>query len=231
MSTFNNILDSLCGKNKWIAYCISLDRCVDRQTNFKSWADKVGLDFNWWSATDKLDLVQADYDTYCDVYVNGTCKSAGATACRISHHKLTKHLLKNRSDYEYFFILEDDAGFNGDFSSKKEHLFNFINEIMFNKYKWNSLWFGHQINGGMKILESIPGAQYTQTYKQTHLNHAMLIEKNQVELHLQQLNNPKHKNLAVGWTIDNLRISKLGITLGPISNIIDQVDTVSYIWN
>ena len=75
MLTFNNILDSLCGKNKWIAYCISLDRSVDRQTNFKLWADKVGLDFNWWSATDKLNLVQDDYDT------------CGATSCRI---KLSK---------------------------------------------------------------------------------------------------------------------------------------------
>ena len=230
MLTFNNILDSLCGKNKWIAYCISLDRCVDRQTNFKSWADKVGLDFNWWSATDKLNLVQDDYDTYCDVYVNFTHKSAGATACRISHRKLTEHLLKNHPEYEYFFILEDDAGFNDDFSSKKELLFNFINEIMFKKYKWNSIWFSHHITG-MKRFESIPGAQYTQTYKQTHLTHAMLIEKNQVETHLKILNNPKFKNLAVDWTMDILRTSNIGITLGPIMNIIEQVDIVSYIWN
>ena len=101
---------------------------------------------------------------------------------------------------------------------------------MFKKYKWNSIWFGHHING-MKRFESIPEAQYTQTYKQAHLNHAMLIEKNQVETHLKILNNPKFKNLAVDWTIDILRTSNIGITLGPIMNIIEQVDAVSYIWN
>ena len=59
----------------------------------------------------------------------------------------------------------------------------------------------------------------------------MLIEKNQVETHLKILNNPKFKNLAVDWTMDILRSSNIGITLGPIMNIIEQVDDVSYIWN
>ena len=100
---------------------------------------------------------------------------------------------------------------------------------MFNKYKWNSIWFGYHING-MKIFEKIPGAQYTQTYKQTHLTHAMLIEKNQVETHLKILNNPNFKNLAVDWTIDILRTSNIGITLGPIMNIIDQVEMMLVIY-
>ena len=113
ISTLNQAFDYLCGENQWTAYTVGLERATDRKEQFQKWAEFCDLSFNWWNATDKLTLTDNDYNI-CDVYVNGTAKSAGATACRLSHQRLAKYLLKEYPDKKYFLIMEDDVGFIGD---------------------------------------------------------------------------------------------------------------------
>jgi GR25 family glycosyltransferase involved in LPS biosynthesis len=228
-NTFDQLLNLLCGENKWVAYCINLERCTERKKIFQDWAKFCGLTFNWWKATDKLTLTDEDYK-YCDVYVNGTIKSNGATACRLSHHYLIKYLLSKDEykDKEYFFILEDDAGFTNPEEDLK-NLNDYIKNIIDNKYKWDHLWFGYMAGNIMKRF--IPISNYTGILAQTHLTHAMLFKRNQLQLHLQILEDEKFKSLAVDWTADLIRINKLGVTLGPVKNIIQQIDENSFIWN
>jgi hypothetical protein len=227
-NTFNHLLNLLCGENKWVAYCINLERCTERKTQFQQWADFCGLTFNWWNATDKLTLTDEDYKI-CDVYVNGTSKSSGATACRLSHYHLAKYLLTSEEykDKEYFFILEDDAGFLNTEEDLKD-LSDYIMDIINKKYTWDHLWFGY-IKNVMK--QFIPLSSYTVILNQTHLTHAMLFKRNQLQLHLKILEDPRFKSLAVDWTADLIRQNKLGVTLGPVKSIITQVDENSYIWN
>jgi hypothetical protein len=224
-STFDQALDMLCGKEQWIAYCINLERSKERKDVFSNWAKMIGLTFNWWKATDKLNLVEDDYKL-CDVYVNGTIKQDGATACRISHHRLQEYLLSSYPNKKYYFILEDDAGFL--YPEKKNLLFSFIEEIIIKKYKWDHIWFGFHDTGMRRMF---PISKNVSIYEQTHLCHSMLLSREQVQYHLENiLKNPKFHRLAIDWTIDILRLSKIGVTIGPVENIIQQVDKMSFIW-
>lgn len=224
METFNQLLDKLCGKDKWIAYCINLDRASKRKTNFLNFCEKVGLNVNIWSATDKLTLTPDDYKK-ADVYINYTSKSPGATACRLSHHSLITHLLTNHSDKEYYFILEDDAGFKTE-NTGLEDLNDYINDIIKNNINFDHIWFGYIPN---VMIHSQIITPITCQLIRTHLTHSMLFKKQQLEYHLLLLTDDKYKQLAVDWTADLLRELNLGITLGPVKNIITQTDDFSFI--
>lgn len=235
MQTLNDSLNYLCGENNWVGYTINLERCNERRTQFQRWADYCGLTFNWWKATDKLQLTEDDYKI-CDVYVNGTIKSSGATACRLSHYRLAKYLLSSPEykDKKYFLIMEDDVSFIGneeDRKSKKTKLLDFCNEIKDKNYKWDHIWF-YSVPTGMK--RRIPISKNVCIFAQTHSTVMMLFERSQLELHVKILEteDPQIKSLPVDWTSDIIRTNKLGICLGPMENAIDHDDSgVSFVWN
>ena len=223
----------------WIAYCINLERCKERRANFEKWAKFVGLSVEFWVAKDKLTLTKKDYDDYCDVQVfNGyeTLKSDGATACRISHTQLAEHLLTNHGDKDYYFILEDDAGFKGDtqeqMDNKKSLLFDFLARCYPRRDKFAHLWFGFH-DTGLRQMVPIPDDPIVDLYLRTHLLHAMLLKKNEVAIALQWMtcDDEELRHLPVDWIYDMLRTHYKRITLGPRVNIIEQVDTTSFIWN
>ena len=228
----NQALDSLCGEGNWVCYVINLKRSTDRKESVQKFADFIGLSVNFWEATDKLTLTQDDYKE-ADVVVNGHLKSDGATACRLSHHRLSKYLLKQYPNHQYFFILEDDLGFVGDQEeklAKKERLVQFCKLVKDKKYRWDQLLF-YSFPG---MRQSIPISDQVCIYTQTHGNVAVLLHRKQVELHVQILetDHPQMRSLPCDWTIDILRRQKLGVCLAPINNLVDHIDNgFSFIWN
>ena len=235
VENLNDALNYLCGKDNWVGYTVSLERCIDRRKQFQQWAEYCKLPFNWWNATDKLTLTNDDYKI-CDVYVNGTAKCAGATACRLSHQRLAKYLL-NKDEYKdkkYFLIMEDDVGFLGneeDRQRKQNEFIQFCKEVKDKHYRWDHIWF-FSVPEGMK--RQIPVSKNVCIFAQTHSTVMMLFERSQLELLVQllELDDPKLKTLPVDWIADIIRLNKKGVCLGPIKNSIDHIDNgISFVWN
>jgi len=232
-STLNQAIDYLCGEDNWIAYTVGLERASERRDQFEKWATFCDLSFNWWNATDKLTLSPEDYNI-CDVYVNGTSKCSGATACRLSHQRLAKYLLSQYPEKKYFLIMEDDVGFTGDLTEKQNKKTNFINfckEIKDKKYRWDHIWF-FSVEQGMR--RQIPVSKNICIYAQTHSTVMMLFERSQLELLVKLLEdpNPQVKRLPVDWIADIIRLTKNGTCLGPIKNVVDHIDNgFSFVWN
>lgn len=210
----NKILDELVGDNNWKAYCISLNRCIERREKFTEWAKEIELNFNYWDATDKNEIT----DAY--VKVNNIL-NMGATACSLSHYNLYKYLLKNYK-CSYFFILEDDCGFK---TSSKEELYEFMKHIKNFNFNWDVLWFGYHETGFKKMTQITSHINYIMN---THLSHALFVRREIIEFIVQIYETVKE--LPIDWVIDITRQKKC-ITLGPVKTIIDQVDNFSYIWD
>ena len=221
------LLDSLCGKDNWIAYCINLERATERKAQFTEWAKSINLPFKWWVATDKLTLTEEDYK-WCDVYVNGTIKSDGATACRISHHKLSKHLLEAYPNIQYFFIFEDDAGFKQPIEDQFPLVANFLTAVKGCGLGWNTLQFGYHDTGFRRMAKF--NNDLFVVYN-CHLAHAQLIHRSQIDAHVKVLEDKQSFSLPVDWTYDLLRQHGVSRTLGPSTTVIDQVDPKSFIWH
>jgi GR25 family glycosyltransferase involved in LPS biosynthesis len=235
VENLNDALNYLCGKDSWVGYTVHLDRAVERKIQFQQWADYCELSFNWWKATDKLNLTEDDYKL-CDVYVNGTAKCAGATACRLSHYRLAKYLLSKPeyTDKKYFLIMEDDISFIGneeDRQLKKNEFINFCKEVKDKKYRWDHIWF-FSVSSGMK--RQIPISKNVCIFAQTHSTVMMLFERSQLELlvQLSEIDDPQLKSLPIDWLADIIRLNKKGVCLGPIKNVVDHIDNgVSFVWN
>ena len=220
-------LDNLCGQGNWVAYCINLKRASERRAQFDAWAKSINLPFKWWEATDKLTLTPEDYKL-CDVWVNGTIQSNGATACRISHHLLSKHLLQQYANVEYFFIFEDDAGFKRPAVEQFAELTDFLTAVKgCGGLGWNTLQFGYHDTGFRKLARF---NDKVNVVLNCHLAHAQLIHRSQVDAHVKILEDPQSAALPVDWTYDLLRKFNVSRTLGPINTVIDQVDPTSFIW-
>lgn len=228
----DNLLDQLLGINNWNAYCINLDIATDRRKSFSKWASDVGLTFEYWKATDKNTLTALDYQE-CDVVVNNQFKSPGATACRLSHLRLFRHLLKQFPDKEYFFVFEDDCGFKEvpgtsktePGSVKKQMLYQYIQDIMEYKTNWDMLLFGYHDTGAKQLAQI---SERLNLVVQAHLAHATIYKRSVLESILYICDQPGTKQLPFDWITDILRNLK-SITLGPKDSIIDQIDDFSYI--
>ena len=223
------LLDGLCGKDNWVAYCINLKRATQRRATFQAWADSINLPFTFFEATDKLNLTEDDYKL-CDVWVNGTARCAGATACRLSHHRLSEHFLSAHPNVEYCFFLEDDAGFKQP-QQDWNNFVNFVSDIKQYNLKWDLLHLGYHDTGFRRMEQIAPHVAHVHN---THVTHAMLMNRKMVENHLRILrhSNPKIFSLPVDWTCDLLRQYKVGVTLGPLQSVFHQVDTtISFIWD
>lgn len=226
-NSFNSVLNSFLGENNWKAYCINLDIAKDRRDSFLQWSDLIGLTFDYWKATDKNTLTHDDYNK-CDVIINNTIKSPGATACRLSHLRLFKHLLETYPSVNYFLVFEDDCGFknsNTSLENKKEELFDFINAIKDGNFNWDSIVFGYHDTGAKQLL---PLSDKLNFVLRSHLAHATIYKRSVLEEILFLCEQKETKNLPFDWITDILRNLK-SITVGPKDSIIDQVDNFSYI--
>jgi GR25 family glycosyltransferase involved in LPS biosynthesis len=221
MNTLDSHLDKLLGRNNWKASCINLKVAAQRRNDFNKWANDVGLTFNYFDAVDKNTLTTDDYQQ-TDVIVNGTFKSAGATACRLSHQRLMEHLLEQYPTIEYFFILEDDCGFK---HSNRNELFKFVDSVAEYNTNWDTLLFGYHETGYKQLVQLTPNINYIIN---SHLAHATIYKRSAMEAVLYFCYQPEFRTLPFDWITDMLR-QKKSVTLGPINTIIDQVDSFSFI--
>lgn len=218
------LLNTVCHYS-WKAYCISLPRCTERRERFTQWASQIGLTFTFWDAFDKENLSEEELHRR-GVYVGKTL-SPGATACRISHETLWKHILDLDQDKHFFFILEDDAGFlRKDF----RHLEEFILKIHTARVQWSILHFGFGTMTGyeMNILNSRipPGIYKPEFCDQTH---AMLYNVSAIRGIYELSQDPKYNDRASDGLFLTYIHKKKGIVLVPKESLIEQTDPISYI--
>jgi GR25 family glycosyltransferase involved in LPS biosynthesis len=216
----NDILDNLLGKNNWSAHCINLERAIDRRETFANFAKDIELNFDFYKAVDKKDLKKEELFVYIN---NDRYPHDGGTACFMSHNNLYNYLLENYN-CEYFFILEDDAGFK---NSNKKELFDFFESVKKININWGILEFGYHdtgFNQRINIDHNLCLIQHK------HLTHAFLIKRECIIFMLEEIS--KNKNLDRCPPIDWIKdfIFKKTVVLGPRYTIIDQVDSKSYIF-
>jgi len=105
------------------AYCISLDRRVDRWQRFMGQTVAAGLHVKRWSATDGK-TIDVESDERISVFARRNIiektrrsheeiDSIGAVGCALSHIGLWRALVMSK--HEYFLIFEDDAVVPPDF--------------------------------------------------------------------------------------------------------------------
>jgi GR25 family glycosyltransferase involved in LPS biosynthesis len=224
---FDTWLNRNCGQGKWKAYCISLKRCTERRNNFTVWANDVGLTFDFFDAIDKKNLTQDILDS--NGIIVGKEISSGATACRFSHEALYDLALKDGA--EYIFILEDDAGF---VHSTKEDLEEFLKALEKSKSKLRPSMIQFGFHTATKtqynlFYKSISDLIYKYDYADQ--THAILYTSKTISMLYDLCKNKKHIRKPIDAIINVFQINNMGLCLGPSSSLIEQVDSVSYIWN
>lgn len=232
------LLDRALGEGTWVAYCINLERAAERREHFSKWAASVNLPFEWWVATDKKKLTEDDWKLCHCKHSQGP--DLGPTACRASHHKLYNHLLATypqESKVQWFFILEDDAGFAHP-EEDAATLTHFLHSIALIKDQvpFEMLHFGYHMTG---LLQLQPINANIAHVIATHLTHAMVLSRRTVKNVLLLCDQENLKHLPIDWITDALRRTKVDepppdrfpvcLTLGPLRSVIHQVEEYSYL--
>jgi GR25 family glycosyltransferase involved in LPS biosynthesis len=214
MDTF---LDKFCGKDKWQAYCISLQRCTERRANFEAWAKHVELTFTFFDAIDKRDLKEA-------VCLVGNEPSLGATACRLSHEALYEEASKTNK--EWILIFEDDAGFK---KSNKTNLCKFLDALSSSRLRPQMVQFGYHTAEKLMmnlIWKSIDPILYK--YEAADQTHAILYKKKTINDLMGLCATEVHKKKPIDAVLNVWQ--RKNSCIGPETSVIEQVDPISYIW-
>jgi GR25 family glycosyltransferase involved in LPS biosynthesis len=211
-------LDKFCGKDKWAAYCISLERCTERRANFEAWAKHVELTFTFFNAIDKRDLTEA-------VCLVGDEPSLGATACRLSHMALYE--VAASTNKEWILIFEDDAGFK---NSSKADLYKFLDVLSSSKLRPQMVQFGYHTAEKLMmnlIWKTIDPMIYK--YEAADQAHAILYRKKTITDLMGLCSIEVHKKKPIDAVI--IVWQRKNSCIGPETSVIEQVDPISYIWS
>ena len=209
-------------KAPWKAYCISLQRCLERRKRFTQWATDNSLTFSFWDAVDKQTLSFA-------TVVSGNELSLGATACRQSHEALWRHCLLQDKTIQYFFLLEDDAGF------KQKSLLDFqqfLEGISKIQKPWSILQFGFGTMTGSEVhlvsKRVPPGIFQVDFCDQTH---AILYTRQAIQDMLNLSQNPAYLTRPSDGLLLTYVQKKKGNVYASRTSILEQTDSMSYISN
>lgn len=244
--TMNQLLDELCGENNWKCFVIHLERAKERKDTILSFAEHIGLSFEFFEAIDKLSL-QPTPDSPINapylVRLGGIGKDimVGAIACRMSHHYLMKYFLEKCKE-EYILVLEDDAGFiqvptdgygkNMEFQNRK-NLEIFMTDVK--KYIDPSLWNCIQFGFSYEHRRPIQGVQNIDQIIKSDLTHALLFRRYACNymVGLCEDKRPHIEVKAYDHLMSYASQSGMLTIIGPKQTLIDQVmtGTTSYIWN
>jgi GR25 family glycosyltransferase involved in LPS biosynthesis len=207
-------------KQPWKAYCISLPRCHERRKMFTKWAEENGLTFTFWDACDKQTLSTP-------TVLSGNVLSLGATACRISHEALWRHCLSQDTSVQYFFLLEDDAGFRQKTLSDTKKFLEGVSKI---SKPWSILQFGFGTMTGSEVhlvsKRVPPGIFHVNFCDQTH---ALLYTRQALQDMLEFSQSQAYKTRPSDGLLLTYVQKKKGNVYAPETSIIEQTDTVSYI--
>ena len=211
-------LDKFCGKNKWQAYCISLERCTERRANFEAWAKEIDLTFTFFNAIDKRDLTEA-------VCLVNQEPNMGATACRLSHEALYKEVASTTN--EWVMIFEDDAGFK---KSNKTNLYKFLEALSNSRLRPQMVQFGYHTAEKLMmnlIWKSIDPILYK--YEAADQTHAILYKKKTITDLMGLCAKEAFKKKPIDGVI--ILWQRKNSCIGPETSVIEQVDPISYIWS
>jgi hypothetical protein len=215
----DELLTAFC-KAPWKAYCISLPRCLERRKRFSQWAADNHLHFTFWDAIDKQTLSHP-------TVVSGNELSLGATACRQSHEALWQHCLTQDKSIQYFFLLEDDAGFK---EKSMEDLKRFLEGISKISKPWSivQLGFGTMTGSEVHLMSKRvpPGIFQVDFCDQTH---AILYTRQAIQDMLDLSLNPAYQTRPSDGLLLTYIQKKKGIVYAPKTSIVEQTDTISYI--
>lgn len=221
----DSLFNSVFGEGKWKAFCINLERATERRQTFEAFAKQYNLTFTFWKATDKLDLTKDELKKRGCIVADNV--NAGATACRMSHERLMKHIIDKELYYSYFIIFEDDCGF---LKKTFQHLEIFLSEVMRSKTPWNILQLGFGTMTGIElnmISKRVPPNIMKVEF--TDQTHAMIYTRDTI-LHLDvHSQDPKYKASPWDGLLLHYILRKKGIILTAKNSILEQVDTVSFI--
>lgn len=232
-------LQDFLGQDNYVTWCISLKRSTERRETFTKWAKDIGMTFQFWEATDYLDLTPEDYTKLCNVHINNQPVS-GASACRISITKCLEHFIK-QTDKPYLLIFEDDAGFEKSSTSgstatelsNRESLFKYIRECKeYTKENgndsWHLIYFGYY-DGDVDNHVSI-SSKYSLLCKSlgTCSTHAMLFNRSVVMDILELLYVKEYSSHPID-EFTKYMMKTFKKTLIPHSTIIGQTDHTNII--
>lgn len=227
-------LDQLLGKNNYVIWCVSLKRATDRRQTFTAWAEHIGMSFQFWDATDYLDLTPNDFIELCNVHINHK-KVSGASACRISITKCMEHFL-TQTDKAYVLIFEDDAGFgdpNMNTTSSSTELSNKTSFIQFlqecklytdenGRDSWHSIFFGYYDGDIDRKIQLSPKYPMLCRALGTSCTHAMLFHRSVLYPLLDILHKEEHKKLPVDEFTKQMML-QFQKTIMPSSTIVGQI--------
>jgi hypothetical protein len=217
----DELLSRFC-RAPWKDNCISLPRCIERRQRFTRWATDNRLSFSFWDAVDKQTLL---YPTV----VSANQLSLGATACRQSHEALWQHCLTQDKSIQYFFLLEDDAGFK---QKSMEDLKRFLEGISKISKPWSILQFGFGTMTGSELhllsKRVPPGIFQVDFCDQTH---AILYTRQAVQDMLNLSQNPAYQTRPSDGLLLTYLQKRKGTVYAPQNSILEQTDSVSYISN
>ncbi len=100
-------------------FVINLERSEDRREHIKKEFHRQGDEFEFYTAKDKFDLTEHEYEEFADLQSRSINWShpivPGLLACWISHQTVWKHCLENDS-LEIVGIFEDDISISDEFN-------------------------------------------------------------------------------------------------------------------
>ncbi len=125
-------------KQDFPIYVISLEHATERQKKIKKSLDGMGLDFEFWRATDgknlKDDEIAIIGEDRLEEYKREL--NIGSVGCLLSHYRIYQDMLSNSIGKA--LILEDDVKFHPEFNK-------ILEDILRTSNSWNLLHLGYAV--------------------------------------------------------------------------------------
>ena len=119
-------------------YVISLEHAIERREKIKKSLDGMGVDFEFWRATDDRNLRSDEIAILGeDRLKQYKCSmNLGALGCLLSHYRIYQYILSNSIGQS--LILEDDVKFHPEFNK-------ILEDILRTSNSWNLLHLGYAV--------------------------------------------------------------------------------------
>ena len=123
-------------------YVISLEHVIERQEKIKKSLDGMGIDFEFWRATDGKNLKDDEIAIIGEDRLKEYKRemNLGALGCLLSHYRIYQDMLSNSIGKA--LILEDDAEFDPQFHPEFNRI---LDDILRSSNSWNLLHLGYAV--------------------------------------------------------------------------------------
>ncbi len=132
-------------KQDFPVYVISLEHATERQKKIKKSLDGMGVNFEFWRATDGKNIRSDEIDIIGEDRLKEYKRRLhiGALGCLLSHYRIYQDMLSNSIGQA--LILEDDAELHSEFNK-------ILEDILRSSNSWNLLHLGYMMADPAKPL-------------------------------------------------------------------------------